>query len=398
MPSSCKKPDIRSYFKSSASTTSGSKRKTEDSNDVAPLKKPRNEISHGDNRTFKTSSNVGNESSAGPGKVHPFFDVRHGRRPTSNPAETLVTDRAQLTSSKDESGRKVLDRDPPLPIPASMFTASGGQAITKFNRSLDLVYWPSFIDSPADAAALYSYLLHNLAWHRVKYYKPRFGQSFSTPRWTTTFGRDDGEDPDSTYDQKPHPVPPVLKEVQNYIRIPAIVCQLRILSFNLFANVHSANGNDSISYHSDDEKFLGPNPSIASLTLGTPRPFLLRRKQNAAPAQSTSEELKPDRPSVLQEVHPNSSRSITRPTYRLPLPPGSLLLMRGTTQHDWEHSIPKSTAKGGAAVSGYGGRMNLTFRHVKKRAGTENFLQYNRGTGPQYRWVGGEMVEAGGGL
>ncbi|KAE8222342.1 hypothetical protein CF319_g4448 [Tilletia indica] len=322
--------------------------------------------------------------------LHPFFEVKHGRRPTG-----VTPEEAGEPSSRAQGQGKdfTFSLDSPLPTPESMFTTSSGLTITKLNKSLDLLYWSNFIATPDHAAALYSYLLHNLAWHRVKYYKEKFKQSFSTPRWTTTFGRDDGEDPDTTYERRPVPVPPVLKQVQS--QIEARTGQ----RFNAIIINFYADGKDSISYHSDDESFLGPNPAIASLTLGTPRPFLLRRKENAPPAQSSPEELtQKDRPSVLQPVLPSSSRAIQRPTYRLPLPPGSLLLMKGRTQHEWEHSISKSTAKGGAAVAGYGGRMNLTFRLVKKRGGTENFIRYNRGDGPQHRWDGSKMVEAGGGL
>ncbi|CAD6920969.1 unnamed protein product, partial [Tilletia laevis] len=332
-----------------------------------------------------------------PGKVHPFFQVKHGRRPTTTARSTgtdlIGTAEEAEASSQAYGKRPILSVDSPLPTPESMFTTSTGQPIAKLSKSLDLVYWNSLFATPADAAALYSYLLHNLAWHRVKYYKDKFKQSFSTPRWTTTFGRDNGEDPDATYERRPVPVPPVLRQVQSQIEARTGE------RFNAIIINFYADGKDSISYHSDDESFLGPNPAIASLTLGTPRPFLLRRKENAPPAEASAEELKQkDRPSVLQAVVPASSRAIARPTYRLPLPPGSLLLMRGRTQHEWEHSISKSTAKGAASIAGYGGRMNLTFRLVKKRGGTENFIRYNRGDGPQYRWDGTKMLEAGGGL
>ncbi|KAK0564452.1 hypothetical protein OC844_001712 [Tilletia horrida] len=358
--------DIRSFFGGKSASSSSS-----------PTKRRRVEAA--DDASKKHMPTTPSTSTPTPAALHPFFNIKHGRRPTQ--------------STEHASREGAVKVDSPLPTPESMFCSTPGQTITKLSKSLDLVYWPAFIASPADAASLYSYLLNNLAWHRVKYYKDKFKQSFSTPRWTTTFGRDDGEDPDSTYERRPRAVPTELKQIQ--AQIEARTGE----RFNAIIVNYYADGNDSISYHSDDEGFLGPNPAIASFTLGTPRPFLLRRKAHAPPAQPSADELKlKDRPSVLQPVLPTSSRAITRPTYRLPLPPGSLLLMRGRTQHEWEHSIPKSTAKGGAAVAGYGGRMNLTFRLVKKRGGTENFIQYNIGQGPQYRWDGSKMVEAGGGL
>ena len=86
--------------------------------------------------------------------------------------------------------------------------------------------------------------------------------------------------------------------------------------------------NDSMGLHSDDERELGPEPVIASLSLGETRTFLLKHK--------TCEALK---------------------TYRLALPSGSLLVMRGTTQSHWRHGIAKCKAKRGP-------RINLTFRKV----------------------------------
>ncbi len=84
-------------------------------------------------------------------------------------------------------------------------------------------------------------------------------------------------------------------------------------------------GRDSMSWHSDDEPELGPNPLIASISLGEPRRFRLRHKMNKARAVSVD------------------------------LSDGSLLLMSGPTQHYWQHAIPKTRRTIGA-------RINLTFR------------------------------------
>ena len=42
----------------------------------------------------------------------------------------------------------------------------------------------------------------------------------------------------------------------------------------------SQHGTHSISYHSDDERFLGPLPTIASLSLGGSRDFYMRHKEH----------------------------------------------------------------------------------------------------------------------
>jgi alkylated DNA repair dioxygenase AlkB len=78
--------------------------------------------------------------------------------------------------------------------------------------------------------------------------------------------------------------------------------------------------------HSDDEPELGRNPVIASVSFGAERTFILRHKQ-------------------------------TKQTVKLGLSSGSMLLMRGTTQHFWLHGINKS-----ARVTGP--RVNLTFRFI----------------------------------
>ena len=84
-------------------------------------------------------------------------------------------------------------------------------------------------------------------------------------------------------------------------------------------------GQDSIGYHADDEAELGKNPLIASISLGAVRQFVLKHKK-------TAEKLKYN------------------------LAHGSLLVMGGTCQHHWIHTLPKTKAAGP--------RINLTFRHI----------------------------------
>jgi alkylated DNA repair dioxygenase AlkB len=88
-------------------------------------------------------------------------------------------------------------------------------------------------------------------------------------------------------------------------------------------------GQDSNGWHADNEKELGVNPVIASVSLGASRFFHLKHNTD------TSQKLK------LELTH------------------GSLLLMEGATQHFWKHQIAK-TAKAVAP------RINLTFRKVIK--------------------------------
>jgi alkylated DNA repair dioxygenase AlkB len=88
---------------------------------------------------------------------------------------------------------------------------------------------------------------------------------------------------------------------------------------------------DSMGFHSDDEKELGPRPVIASVSLGATRTFVLKHKSR-------------------RELSPA----------RLELPSGSLLLMRGLTQKNWKHGNDKQSRPCGP-------RINLTFRQIFAR-------------------------------
>ncbi|QYF95123.1 alpha-ketoglutarate-dependent dioxygenase AlkB [Massilia sp. PAMC28688] len=97
--------------------------------------------------------------------------------------------------------------------------------------------------------------------------------------------------------------------------------------FNSVLLNYYRNERDSMGMHSDDEVELGPAPTIASLSFGASRNFILRHKQS-------------------------------RQTVKLALPSGSLLIMRGPTQSHWLHGINKSTRV-------LGPRVNLTFRYIR---------------------------------
>lgn len=86
-------------------------------------------------------------------------------------------------------------------------------------------------------------------------------------------------------------------------------------------------GQSSIGMHADDEPEFGPNPTIASLSLGATRRFDLKTKQE--PFLSTN---------VL-------------------LTDGSVLVMSGSTQKFWKHGIAKTSTP-------IGPRINLTFRNI----------------------------------
>jgi alkylated DNA repair dioxygenase AlkB len=86
-------------------------------------------------------------------------------------------------------------------------------------------------------------------------------------------------------------------------------------------------GDDSMGWHADNERALGDEPVIASVSLGATRTFELRH--NGAGV-----------------VH------------RFALASGSLLVMRGRTQADWKHRVPKEPRVRAE-------RINLTFRWIE---------------------------------
>ena len=123
-----------------------------------------------------------------------------------------------------------------------------------------------------------------------------------------------------------------------------------------------ASGADSVAYHSDDEAFLGQVPVIASFSLGAKRDFCLKHK----PIKSNA--TKPAPPLT--------------PVVKLPLDSGDMVLMRGKTQANWLHSIPR---RAGKALED-GGRINITFRKAMVKGGTASYYSYNVGSGPVYKW------------
>ena len=110
-----------------------------------------------------------------------------------------------------------------------------------------------------------------------------------------------------------------LKEsVENYSEI----------KFNSVLLNEYPNGEVGMGWHSDDEKELGTDPIIASLSFGANRDFIFKHK---------------------------TDRSIEN--VKLHLKSGSLLLMLGSTQHYWKHSLPKR-------LKVKEPRINLTFRNI----------------------------------
>ncbi|TQS32920.1 hypothetical protein Golomagni_06750, partial [Golovinomyces magnicellulatus] len=236
---------------------------------------------------------------------------------------------------------------------------------------LDLLYFEPYVP-PSSARQLFKFLRSELPFYRVEYNINRYGKDthVRTPRWTTVFGLDET----ARFDDQGIPVDALTKTKitdSNYAKYPPrpIPECLDILrrnaeqatdcKFNFCLVNYYASGADSITYHSDDERFLGANPAIASFSFGAQRDFVMKHK----PIQG---ETAPEKP------------------LKLPLASGDMILMRGKTQSKWLHSIPKRSGKN----QNDGGRINITFRRAMVKGGTENYYNYNVGTGPVYKWDG----------
>ncbi|KAF2674582.1 DNA repair family protein [Microthyrium microscopicum] len=237
---------------------------------------------------------------------------------------------------------------------------------------LDLLYFKPYIPKSI-TSELFTFLRSELPFYRVKYTIKRYGVStdINTPRYTTVFGIDnttrfdnDGNPIDAKTERllpsnhfrcKPRPIPECLEALRR------VTEGTTGQTFNFCLVNYYATGDDSISYHSDDERFLGTNPAIASFSLGEPRDFLLKHKP---PATGKSE----------------GKQAVSKPL-KFTLGAGDMILMKGETQANWLHSIPK---RKGIEVGK--GRINITFRKAMVKEGTENYYNYNVGNGPVHKW------------
>ncbi|KAG9470494.1 hypothetical protein GDO78_017607, partial [Eleutherodactylus coqui] len=183
--------------------------------------------------------------------------------------------------------------------------------------------FPRFID-PKEANWMFEQLQHEIPWSQ----KTNVGLDgpYQEPRLTCWFGEVPYTYSRSTMQPNPHwhPLLTMLKD-----RIEEVTGH----SFNsLLCNLYR-HDKDSIDWHSDDEPDLGKNPVIASLSFGETRMFQMRKKP---PPEEHGDY------TYAERVH-------------VPLDHGSLLLMEGATQEDWQHRVPKE-------YHDRRPRINLTFR------------------------------------
>ena len=181
-----------------------------------------------------------------------------------------------------------------------------------------LRYYESFF-SKKEADEYFQQILIRTPWQQdtIKIY----GKTYLQPRLTALYAKNTLPYSYSGIKMYPKKMTPLLSEIQN---------RVHKLSDTIFTTVlinQYRDGSDSNGWHADNEKELGENPIIASLSLGSDRFFHLKHRKE-----------KKLRLKIL-------------------LKSGSLFFMEGQTQTYWMHQIAKTKRL-------VGPRINLTFRKI----------------------------------
>jgi alkylated DNA repair dioxygenase AlkB len=183
----------------------------------------------------------------------------------------------------------------------------------------EIMYYPHFFDKP-EADHIFAQLNNEIPWQedtiRV------FGKEYQQPRLTALFGNEGKSYSYSNIKMEPHLWSPLLQKIKLVVEKSTNTKFTSVL-LNLYRD-----GKDSNGWHADNEKELGLNPIIASLSFGAERVFQLKHNSIIGLKQNI----------ILEH--------------------GSLLLMKGKTQHFWKHQIPKTSKN-------IGPRINLTFRVIE---------------------------------
>ena len=182
----------------------------------------------------------------------------------------------------------------------------------------EVFLYPSLL-SNEEADQLFDTLKKSIIWekHKIKLY----GEAHDVPRLTAWYG-----DPNKSYEYSGIKLKTRLWNA-GLLKIREKIETISKTKFNsVLLNLYRS-GSDSVLWHSDDEPELGKNPVIGSLSLGEAREFQMKHKYNRDLKQNI----------LLQH--------------------GSFLLMKGKTQHNWLHQIPKRKNLKGE-------RINLTFRTI----------------------------------
>lgn len=183
----------------------------------------------------------------------------------------------------------------------------------------EIEYYPNFFDHN-QADDFFEKLCNGIPWQQDNI--TIFGKTHPQPRLTALYGNEGKQYSYSNIVMQPNAWNPLLMFIKNEIEE---ICNE---NFTTVLLNYYRDGKDSNGWHADNERELGRNPVIASVSFGAERSFQLQHN------------------------------TIKEQKLKINLQHGSLLIMKGATQHFWKHQIPK-TAKP------IGSRINLTFRIIK---------------------------------
>jgi len=182
----------------------------------------------------------------------------------------------------------------------------------------DVIYYPEAF-SLTESNLYFKILLEHLAWQQDNI--TLFGKTHLQPRLTAFYAKNSNAYSYSNIIMHPEPFSKQLLEIKEKVDTLS-----QVVFTSCLANLYR-NGNDSNGWHADNEKELGIQPVIASVSFGAERYFHLKHK--------TKKTLK----------------------HKIKLEHGSLLIMKGATQEHWLHQVPKTKKE-------IGERINLTFRII----------------------------------
>jgi alkylated DNA repair dioxygenase AlkB len=157
------------------------------------------------------------------------------------------------------------------------------------NDESSIIYYPALLDA-AESADLFTHLQQTLSWTQETMWM--YDHTVAVPRLLARFAPDE-------------PLPGVLNDVK--LRAEAQV-QTR---FNSLSVQYYRDGSDGVAWHSDHTEDLIERPYVALVSLGAVREMQIR------------------------------SKAKPRRAFSVDLEPGSLLVMGGLAQEQWEHHIPK---------------------------------------------------------
>lgn len=200
-----------------------------------------------------------------------------------------------------------------------LFSSASGEPERIALPDADLLYFDHAL-SPTEAMTFFNELRAQTRWRKEQIVV--WGKRHIQPRLVAWHG-----DPGTTYSYSGSVLHP-LAWTPTLLKLRTHVERLSGASFNsVLLNLYRSE-RDNMGWHSDDEPELGPQPTIASVSLGETREFQLKHK--------TRKDL---------------------PVSRISLVNGSVLIMAGPTQRNWQHCLKRETAR-------LGERINLTFRNI----------------------------------